>query len=68
MKRRSVALIAAFAALSFTVGHWVRQALQIDSCLDNGWSWSHEHAACHEHGQMTPTAPNTAPAPIIQSR
>lgn len=29
-----------------TAGLWLGRELSIDSCLDRGGSWNHEHSAC----------------------
>jgi hypothetical protein len=39
-------LIAAIVLLVLACGHWIRQQLLIDGCLDSGGRWNGAAAAC----------------------
>jgi len=44
-------LIVLFVLLILLIvgGIWLRDQLQIDSCLDNGGRWNYEYSGCETH-------------------
>jgi len=44
--RSRIGIALLLAAAFITGGLWLGRELSIDSCLDRGGSWNHEHSEC----------------------